>query len=262
MTDQYGYTVADYALFSEGFKIANYGLVIAITTLVYDSIRLLPLEVQYIYRVLVTNANHTPHRHGADIFCCDLKQTIISFIAVLLPITLKVMLVIRLRAVWNNSRAVAATAQILNDILWTIDKSPVENCWVGGSGSDIPLSDIMFIKATTTFNFMRAGSALIESILTFVRFIMTLQNIRGAGSTFHERISHIKNVTPLLYVFYRDGTLLFIPVLVLAIVDAISLSVSLPQTLGSFVFANTNFWPVLLYVFYAMAVCILSSPKF
>ncbi|KAJ3560480.1 hypothetical protein NP233_g10813 [Leucocoprinus birnbaumii] len=105
-------------------------------------------------------------------------------------------------------------------------------------------------KAAATSDAIQAGSALIESILIFVKFIMTYQNTRAAGSTVHERISHMKAFNPLLYVFYRDGTLFFIPMLVLSILDITTWFVDLTQTIVGFVLINTNVWYIWLYVFY------------
>ncbi|KAJ3561781.1 hypothetical protein NP233_g9987 [Leucocoprinus birnbaumii] len=97
-------------------------------------------------------------------------------------------------------------------VQWQMDKLPIEGCLFGGPGPP-PLIEIVHAKAVSIWNGIRAGSVLIESILTFVKFIIMCQDTRAAGSTIHEHISHIRTFTPLLYVFYRDGTLFFIPVL-------------------------------------------------
>ncbi|KAJ3563892.1 hypothetical protein NP233_g8642 [Leucocoprinus birnbaumii] len=175
-------------------------------------------------------------------------------------VTGKARLITVIRALEKENRpagVVVAGAQIWDTVLWEVDKFPVENCWGTSPGPDLPLTQIILTKAATMFNAIRAGSAFIESILTFVRFIMTYQNTRAAGSTVHERISHMKAFNPLLYVFYRDGTLFFIPVLVLAIVNVISWFVGFPPTFGSFVFVNTNLWSIWLYVFYGMTAGVL-----
>ncbi|KAJ3560712.1 hypothetical protein NP233_g10658 [Leucocoprinus birnbaumii] len=193
---------------------------------------------------------------------------------ILMPMALKVLLVIRLHAAWNNNSAisailiklildnndpaealagiVASTLQIYSAVPWTIEEMPTEACWTGGPGSSSSIG-IMLQMAISIFDGIQAGSALIESILTFVRFIMTYQHVRAARSTIHERILYLKSATPLLYVFYRDGTLFFIPVWVFTTVKIISEVMILPQTTGSFALIKTNAWRVWLYVFYAMS---------
>jgi len=58
---------------------------------------------------------------------------------------------------------------------------------------------------------LRTIATTIEVLLTFVRFTMTYKTQRAFGDGIYSRISHMKTSTRLLYVFYRDGTLLFIP---------------------------------------------------
>ncbi|KAJ3566566.1 hypothetical protein NP233_g6921 [Leucocoprinus birnbaumii] len=109
------------------------------------------------------------------------------------------------------------------------------------------------MKLIPSESVIRAGSALIESILTFVRFITAYKETRAARSTVNEHIQHMKAFNPLLYVFYRDGTLFFYSSAGYAVAmktDVISWSVSIPQTIVSFVFFNTNAWLIWLYVFY------------
>jgi len=58
---------------------------------------------------------------------------------------------------------------------------------------------------------IRATATVIEVLLTLIRFIMTYKTQRVCGDGVRSRISHMRTSTRLLYVFYRDGTLLFIP---------------------------------------------------
>ena len=58
---------------------------------------------------------------------------------------------------------------------------------------------------------IRATTTAIEVLLTFIRFTMTYKTQRIFSDGVPGRISHMKTSTRLLYVFYRDGTLLFIP---------------------------------------------------
>jgi len=67
-----------------------------------------------------------------------------------------------------------------------------------------------------TFNFtqkriIRATAIAIEVLLTFIRFTMTYKTQRAFGDGICSYISHIKTSSRLLYVFYRDGILLFVP---------------------------------------------------
>ena len=58
---------------------------------------------------------------------------------------------------------------------------------------------------------IRATAIAIEVLLTFIRFTMTYKTLRVLGDGMRSRFLHMKTSTRLLYVFYRDGTLLFIP---------------------------------------------------
>jgi len=57
----------------------------------------------------------------------------------------------------------------------------------------------------------RTTATAIEVFLTFIKFTMTYKTQRVFGDGIRSRILHMKTSTHLLYVFYRDGTLLFIP---------------------------------------------------
>jgi len=59
----------------------------------------------------------------------------------------------------------------------------------------------------------------IEVLLTFIRFTMTYRTQRVFGDGICNCISYMKNSTCLLYVFYHDGTLLFILWVQVYIVD-------------------------------------------
>jgi len=63
----------------------------------------------------------------------------------------------------------------------------------------------------TQKSIIRATTTAIEVLLTFIRFTMTYKTQRVFGDGMLSRISHMRTSTRLLYVFYRDGTLLFIP---------------------------------------------------
>jgi len=63
----------------------------------------------------------------------------------------------------------------------------------------------------TQKSIVRTLTTTIEVLLTFIRFIMTFRTQKVFGEGICSRISHMQTSTRLLYVFYRDGTLLFIP---------------------------------------------------
>jgi len=82
----------------------------------------------------------------------------------------------------------------------------------------VPLSMCSNIFSSLTCKFIltgkriiRATATAIEVLLTFIRFTMTYRTQMVFGDGIRARLSHMKTSTRLLYVFYRDGTLLFIP---------------------------------------------------
>jgi len=58
---------------------------------------------------------------------------------------------------------------------------------------------------------IRATATAIEVLLTIIRFTMTYKTQQAFCDGIRGCISHMQTSTRLLYVFYRDGTLLFIP---------------------------------------------------
>jgi len=63
----------------------------------------------------------------------------------------------------------------------------------------------------TQKSIIRATTTAVEVLLTFIRFTKTYKIQRVFGDGIRDHISHMQTSTRLLYVFYRDGTLLFIP---------------------------------------------------
>jgi len=73
-----------------------------------------------------------------------------------------------------------------------------------------------FTSLTCTFiltqkRIIRAIVTLVEVLLTFIRFTMTYKIQRVLGDGIRDRISYMQTSSCLLYMFYRDGTFLFIP---------------------------------------------------
>jgi len=75
--------------------------------------------------------------------------------------------------------------------------------------SNIFYANLAFLL--TPKSIIRATTTAIEVLLTFIRFTMTYKTQMVFGDGICSRVSHMKTSTHLLYVFYRDGTLLFIP---------------------------------------------------
>ncbi|KAJ3554876.1 hypothetical protein NP233_g12333 [Leucocoprinus birnbaumii] len=62
-----------------------------------------------------------------------------------------------------------------------------------------------------------------QALLTIIKIIQTLKVYEEKNQPFYERVSHIRMYTPVIYTFYRDGTLYIIPIL--GITQANSLNV-------------------------------------
>jgi len=69
----------------------------------------------------------------------------------------------------------------------------------------------LYINSHPQKRIIRATTTAIEVLLTFIKFTMTYKTQRVLGDGILSRILHMQTSTRLLYVFYRDGTLLFIP---------------------------------------------------
>ena len=72
-------------------------------------------------------------------------------------------------------------------------------------------SPLTCIFLLTQESITRVITTAIEVVLTFIRFTMTYKSQIVFCDGIRGHISHMQTSTRLLYVFYRDGTLLFIP---------------------------------------------------
>jgi len=99
---------------------------------------------------------------------------------------------------------------------------PAHGCWLSGtpflnieSSLGTALDSIFFLLICTFIlkrkRIIKVITTTIEVLLTFIRFTMTYKTQKVFGDGIRNRISHMQSSTRLLYVFYRDGTLLFIP---------------------------------------------------
>ncbi|KAJ3571462.1 hypothetical protein NP233_g3741 [Leucocoprinus birnbaumii] len=235
MADDFGLTLDDYIVDLMITQNNNYAQVAAMSLLAYDTIYLFPQEVGQRFSTALRSMVRFTSPKAVSVFgdrsfrirCITQYSTINFFTETLIPITMKVLLILRLRAAWNNNRIVSIVLYVLTaaealtglcalifSIYYTIISSiggvPLHACW--GSLADSNLNEILF-QVSGSFVGARAVSTLIETCLTLAKFIMMYRELKGSGSNLRERISHIQVFTPLLYVFYRDGLLLFIPIL-------------------------------------------------
>jgi len=73
-----------------------------------------------------------------------------------------------------------------------------------------PIPHFADLHILTQKRIIRAIVTLIEVLLTFIRFTMTYKIQRVLGDGICDRILYMQTSSCLLYVFYCDGTLLFI----------------------------------------------------
>ncbi|KAJ3563334.1 hypothetical protein NP233_g9003 [Leucocoprinus birnbaumii] len=160
---------------------------------------------------------------------------------VVIPITMKIILVLRLKAAWNDNRFVSTLLYFLTGAealigitlavfsiyfskIATGGHFPLWGCWTSPTSSDPEIIAQLLSnlnKVDGAFMGVRAVSTLIETILTLTKFVVTYKETNRALNlrTFRERIKYVKVFTPLLYVYYRDGTLLFFPILILSVLE-------------------------------------------
>ncbi|KAJ3560959.1 hypothetical protein NP233_g10498 [Leucocoprinus birnbaumii] len=233
MTDQLGLTIDYYIADYTAAQSNNYMNTVAITLVTYDTLHLLPkrYQIQYIYcgswsqiRVLYIAICLFVWLYLIIVFYTQSNNFLSEGYAII-PITIKVLPVIRLRAAWECNRTISivlyifSAAEALSGLasaifnayfarLYNIDNYPLHGCWV--SASSISLSLKVHV-VDTAFTLTRAASTVLETILTLVKFVMTYRETKAPASTLGERVSHMKIFTPVLFVFYRDGTLLFLP---------------------------------------------------
>jgi len=63
----------------------------------------------------------------------------------------------------------------------------------------------------TQKSIVRTLTTVIEVLLTFIRLIVTFRTQKSFGDGARSLTSYMQTSTRVLYVFYRDGTLLFVP---------------------------------------------------
>ncbi|KAF5345405.1 hypothetical protein D9756_010972 [Leucocoprinus leucothites] len=263
----------DYLADLNHLQVNTYVRCIATTLLAYDTIYLMPQEAKYMYRgtwtrmriiyflirittwfyIISIKAWSTAYLPGTvrDTYehvpltfllilglyfqwCIAIRGWLDELASdVIIPSTMKVLLILRLRAVWNNNRIMTfvlfflTTIEVLNGILvmilsgWIATTSslsgfPFHGCIVADSSLFLRPA---YITSKAMLSIVRMTSTSVETLLTIVSFIITYRRVHAIGSTVRQRILHIQSFAPLVYVFYRDGTLLFIPVWIFTMLE-------------------------------------------
>ncbi|KAJ3568196.1 hypothetical protein NP233_g5877 [Leucocoprinus birnbaumii] len=241
-TDSYGLGIADIVDDIILTSQHTYAQAPAVSLLVYDSICLMPYEVKYIYQ---GKWSRTQGLYFL-IRLCTWCHTIINFyinthafnsrmIAVnaILPVVLRFLLAMRIRAVWNNSYIVtvvlytlvlmegligvtAAILTIYSSMVSAVGDVPLHGCLYS---NEFDTMGSISTRVTGTFVAYGLFASTTAIGLTVVPFMRYYRMLKLTGPAPLERISHMRLVTPLLYVFYRDGTLLLIPVWILSLLE-------------------------------------------
>lgn len=181
--------------------------------------------------------------------------------SVILPATTKVLLVLRLRAIWLYDVRVTlllVSVTIIEVVLgiWrtviagivngagAIGDYPLHGCYATDSS---PLSSLM-APTIVAFGTARTLSAAVELVLVCIKLFQATKTVYLAGSSLPDRIKHLRRFTPVLYVFYRDGTLFVFPIFVINAFDLISALASHYGHLEPFL---VNITPLFGLVYYA-----------
>ncbi|KAJ3573416.1 hypothetical protein NP233_g2458 [Leucocoprinus birnbaumii] len=230
-TYQYGLELGD---FVDDFILTRqhtYAQAPAVSLLVYDSICLMPSNT-------FTSAQARPLEFAVLISLDRGKwsRTQVLYLVIRLCTWCHALInlyTMRIRAVWNNSYIVTVVLYVLvlaegllglTAAILTIYSSMVS------AVGDIPLHGCLYsneldtmgnISTRVTGAFVIYGlfASTVAIGLTIVPFMRYYKMLKFTGPTPLERISHMQMVTPLLYVFYRDGTLLLIPVWILSLLE-------------------------------------------
>lgn len=140
------------------------------------------------------------------------------------------LLTLRLAALWNDSRIVIfflyfifiieisasflsaasgfynASPKAIN-----IDHFPLPGCFYFLSDKALGV----FYVFNVTLTAVRLFATSSQVLLTLTKLVKFLKNASDPEETLLERVSHIRNFAPVMYTFYRDGTLFSIPILAL-----------------------------------------------
>ncbi|KAF9451842.1 hypothetical protein P691DRAFT_772797 [Macrolepiota fuliginosa MF-IS2] len=253
----------------------TYTYAAAITLVAYDSLISFRREVDYIYKgsyslikwiyvlvrasgLLIFLINFftylTPHNGptvrelDSSFFCqglwCWVRQWVAGFVfEVIYTATIKTLLVLRLRALYRNRREVtiilcfttvvellsttyAYIMTGLNMQQYIRSPAPVPGCPLQ------PLNQLHHFRAPTVV----WGTRLTSNSL--------YQNLRETDHSFYRGWMRLKQLAPTLYVFYRDGTIFYIPVFGLSLFGFVSAFTTITERLTC---ANWEAWLAIVY---------------
>ncbi|KAJ3560051.1 hypothetical protein NP233_g11085 [Leucocoprinus birnbaumii] len=126
---------------------------------------------------------------------------------VILTIALKSLFVLRVRAIWSNNC-------IISWALYSLTTGKFSLVTVYKNVSQIR---VMVLQQKSCV--IRGFTTTVEAVLILARFMVSFKETRARSHTLRQHLAQVRVFTPLLYVFYRDGTLLFIPIWVITILE-------------------------------------------
>ncbi|KAF9443110.1 hypothetical protein P691DRAFT_809452 [Macrolepiota fuliginosa MF-IS2] len=144
---------------------------------------------------------------------------------------IKTILVLRLRALYRHERKVTLLLYFLMTVellcalvalvgFITVNTKypaavpfPFPGCW---QRVPKPPFSTFYKKSGLVLWVSRFATTSIELVLMLQKFAQVLgKERRGAGESLWTAVAELRRITPVLYVFYRDGALLFIPIFVI-----------------------------------------------
>ncbi|KAF9451848.1 hypothetical protein P691DRAFT_772802 [Macrolepiota fuliginosa MF-IS2] len=245
------FTQAEIVNIASQYRTINYTYAAAVTLVVYDSLILFRREVNHIYSgprslakwiyVLIkvmglTMFSHdfytyyTPHKESTEPNRYDGFPTTISRITgvglfeVGDTAIIKTLLVMRLRALYRNHRGVTIILCIttaielmsttyayvmagLNNQWYVVVPDPLPGCTLG------PQNTMTHFRSPVVAWSTRLASNSLELLFLLYGLYRCL---KGSESYFKKGWGHMRQIAPVLYVFYRDGTMFYIPIFVLS----------------------------------------------
>ncbi|KXN89062.1 hypothetical protein AN958_06366 [Leucoagaricus sp. SymC.cos] len=183
------------------------------------------------FAIYVWTHNFIPADNTRDSRCAALISGLegCTSIDLILTAVVKILLVLRLRALWKGSLIVTwilllatagnQTAEMIINSLSTfsvgiinhrymIDRFPLWSCYT----NDMPPSEAHILHVSQSgVAICRLTVCSLELTLTLIKLAQELRRVRVLGDTLPESIRQMRKCTPVIYVFYRDGTLFFLP---------------------------------------------------
>ncbi|KAF9451843.1 hypothetical protein P691DRAFT_772798 [Macrolepiota fuliginosa MF-IS2] len=270
----------------------TYTYTAAIALVVYDSLILLRREVNYIYRgshslikwiyVLVRASGlliflinffksqaHNSFVKTDDEIRCWVRQWVAGFFfQIVYTAIIKTLLVLRLRALYRNKKEVTIVlcfttivellsttyAYImtgLNMQQYVRSPAPVPGC------PTQPTNQLHHFRAPTVVWGTRLMSNSLELVFLFIGLYHSLKE---TDHSFYRGWKRLKQLAPTLYVFYRDGTIFYIPIFALSLFGFISAFTTISERITC---ANWEAWlAVVYYVSGTRLILNIRSTKF